>query len=480
MSTGSERQENALLDGCAQGLRADARQLGRRMRALSRLAALSEVDAAVCGQRRFVELEVAGSLAVGQVTAQRWLAEAHRYTSALPATLALLEAGELLVHQAVAVFYATQHCPAEVAAAVEAEVLPAGAGLCPSDLRRLVTRVVLRIESEQADSAAAAEQRHAEAAAERRTFSQPQADGMGLAGAVLTAEQLRTWSLGLDTLECAERISDREAGVQRTADQRRADLFAALPAMVLASRPPGSQDVAAQVVLNVHVPVATVLDLSSAPGGLDGYGPLSAEHVRLLRPTAFRRVMVDARTGRPIAVDDKLTPAEADPQAAREQVQQMLRPEVVTDTAEPGHDPSVRLARLVDVRDVRCAGPGCGSTRNHRDHLIAWPAGPTAAWNLGPLSARCHQAKHAGWTLVRHPDGSVSWTSPLGRSYQRPSPHDPPPHVDLYAEPPAPRPAPVAAAPRWLTEDDLAAPAPAPPEREAHAARPELPDDPPF
>lgn len=142
-------------------------------------------------------------------------------------------------------------------------------------------------------------------------------------------------------------------------------------------------------------------------------------------------------------------------------------------TAEPQHDPSAHLARLVDLRDVRCAGPGCGSTRKHRDHLDAWPAGPTAAWNLGLVSERCHAAKHNGWTLVRHLDGSITWISPLGRSYHRPSPHAPPTRVDLYAEPPPLRPPPDVAAPWWATDAPLTPPTPAEPE-------PQLPDDPPF
>ncbi len=157
----------------------------------------------------------------------------------------------------------------------------------------------------------------------------------------------------------------------------------------------------------------------------------------------------------------------------------MLGPEVITDTAEPQHDPSARLARLIDLRDVRCAGPGCGSTRNHRDHLEPYPDGPTAAWNLGLLSQRCHAAKHHGWTLVRHPDGSTTWTSPLGRTYQRPSPHTRPPKVARDAEPPPLRPPPNGEVPRWVT---AAEPTPAvPPDGEAEAGpTPGPPDEPPF
>ena len=313
--------------------------------------------------------------------------------------------------------HATANVSPQLARQVEAEVLPDALGLCPSDLKERLVRAVLRVESETDPQAV--EYRHAAAAADRRTWSRPEPDGMALAAAVLTAEQVRTWTLGLDTLEKAERISDREAGVDRTADQRRADLFAALPAMLLHARAElaaaglipsalSSREIQSRLVLNIHVPVTTVLDLNSEPGRLDGYGPIAAEHVRLVRPVAFRRILVDQLTGRPIRVDEVI-PADPDPQRFREQVRGLLptEPELVVDTAEPQHDPSARLGRLVDLRDIRCAGPGCGCTSNHRDHLEPWPAGPTAAWNLGLLSGRCHAAKHTGWTLLRHLDGSV-------------------------------------------------------------------------
>jgi hypothetical protein len=226
----------------------------------------------------------------------------------------------------------------------------------------------------------------------------------------------------------------------------------------------GPELIAAQIVLNVHVPVSTVLELSGVPGSLDRYGPVSAEHIRLLRPTALRRVLVDGLTGRPLALDDRPTPVGPDPQALREQVQQMLTPTVVVDTDEPQHDPSARLARLIDLRDVRCCGPGCSSTGCERDHLEPWPTGPTNADNLGLLSPRCHHAKHHGWLLVRHPDGSVTWTSPLGRLYHRPSPHDPPPRVDLFQQPPPLRPPPKPTPIRWATAKQ-----PNPPSGEANS-----------
>lgn len=479
----------ASLDAVRDRLVADAQSWATQLQELSALAARAE--RAGTQVRRTLALELAGSWQIGQLTAERWVSEAERFHDALPMTLAMLGSGTLLRHQAVMLLHRTQQASPEVARAVEAEVLPDASDLCPSDLARRVDRVRLRLESELMD-AEQLEQQEAEKVAGRRTFVRPTDVAMMLAGAILTPEQGAAWAAGMDALERRERLADRAAGVERTADQRRADLFAALPALVLAgtaqddafrraagmpsggrtSTPPDEcgllfeQDmpapppwtfapdqVAAHVVLNLHVPVSTVLELSQEPGTLERYGPVSAEHVRLLRPHSFRCVMVDHRSGRPVAVDDDSpTPVDPDQVRAREQVQDMLRPAVVVDPDELQHDPSARLARLVDLRDVRCAGPGCASTRCDRDHLERYPDGPTSARNLGLVSRRCHSAKHAGWTLQRHLDGSVTWSSPLGRSYDRPGPWAPPPEVDLHEEPRPLRPRPTAPPP-WDSRD---------------------------
>ena len=508
-SAAATAEMNAVLDDGLEALREQARAWGAEVRRVQALMAASK-RAQKAGVPQFLHLEMAGSWRISQATAQRWMMEADRFDEALPRTLELLESGQLLRGQAWVLLERTMHCPVDVARRVEAAVLAADDALLlsPSDLGRRVEREVLRIESEQADPAAA-EQRHENAVAERRTFVRAEPDGMGVAGAVLPAEKLIAWQSALDALERRERRADRAAGIERTAEQRRADIFATLPAMVLTalqaadaardSAAEGELDlgvarfahvpwtfspeqVAATVLVNVHVPVSTVLDLTHEPGSIDRYGPISAEHARLLRPASLRRVMVDSRTGRPIAVDDRPTPAADDPAQRREQVQEMLRPAVVVDADEPQHDPSARLARLIDLRDVRCAGPGCSASRCDRDHHTPWPAGPTSARNLGLLSRRCHLAKHHGWTLIRHPDGSVTWHSPLGRDYDKPSPHQPPQPTDLYADPPPLRERPQPPPPRW-NEDQWDEPHEQPPasaEREPDV-HPEPDDDlPPF
>ncbi len=60
-SSSPEQESNALLDACQESLRAEARLFGARVRALVRLDALADASRT----RRFLELEVAGSLSVG-------------------------------------------------------------------------------------------------------------------------------------------------------------------------------------------------------------------------------------------------------------------------------------------------------------------------------------------------------------------------------------------------------------------------------
>ena len=178
------------------------------------------------------------------------------------------------------------------------------------------------------------------------------------------------------------------------------------------------------ITLNLHIPMVTALDLSNAPGVLEGHGPLDAWRLRELLPAAhLREVYVDADSGVPLggqAAAERPRPGQDDPVDLARRIRHMT----LVDRAEPQHDPSARLARDVKTRDQRCSGPGCTlpASRCHLDHEDEFPEGPTAEWNLGDKSPRCHGAKHHGWTADRRPDGSTVWTSPTGRTYTSRSP----------------------------------------------------------
>jgi hypothetical protein len=258
--------------------------------------------------------------------------------------------------------------------------------------------------------------------------------------------------------------------VQRTAQQRRADVFAELPGRqleLLRAMHKGQQPVlpaqelterAVQLlalpvkdrtVLNIHLPVTTPMGLDHCPARIEGAGPIDSGQLHALYPIAkVRRVFVDAATGTPIAMDAHLQPplAEVNPVSPPRRPSQgrsrgvpihpdrlraLFQPTTHCTAPEPQHDPSAALARLVRTRDLGCVGPGCPLPARlcQLDHLIEYgkPGGVTSAANLDPLTLGCHLNKHEGWHLERNPNGTSTWYSPLGGVYTRRPRWQPPP-----------------------------------------------------
>ncbi|GGL24250.1 HNH endonuclease [Phycicoccus endophyticus] len=87
--------------------------------------------------------------------------------------------------------------------------------------------------------------------------------------------------------------------------------------------------------------------------------------------------------------------------------------------ASHGYRPGSRLAALVRARDGHCRFPGCHVAARFcdLDHVTPWPAGPTSASNLTCLCRRHHRVKQRpGWRAVLHPDATMTWTDPTGRT----------------------------------------------------------------
>ncbi len=81
--------------------------------------------------------------------------------------------------------------------------------------------------------------------------------------------------------------------------------------------------------------------------------------------------------------------------------------------------PGARLAAFVRHRDQHCRFPGCHVAARFcdLDHAVPFPAGPTSAANLTCLCRRHHRTKQRpGWRVVLHPDASMTWTDPTGRT----------------------------------------------------------------
>jgi hypothetical protein len=380
-------------------------------------------------------------------------------------------------------------------------------GMDAADARQLIVATMLQVEADLDEQGQ--KERHQQAHANRGVWVKPVGDGMARIGAEVDELKAQRFALDLEVLVGAEKVADDRAGVKRKAAQRRADVLAELPSRYLAlaqafqrQKPIGdlvpipraaaddaasSDDLPAApsaggactcatsrdalldelltgllavplrnpVVLYVHVPVSTVLDLDNRAGYVEGLGPISAYRARLVRPSAgLSRLWVDERSGLPLALDpDPPLPPVGEPDwqdpvqvaaaagLVRQRLRSMLRPTTVLQSAEPGRFASAALTRFVQARDLSCRGPGCPRTAracelDHRDDHA--DGGPTAAWNLDAQSPRCHHVKHDGWTVRRYEDGTVVWVSPLGSFCVRRSPWRPAPAVDADVQLPPP------------------------------------------
>jgi hypothetical protein len=239
---------------------------------------------------------------------------------------------------------------------------------------------------------AAAERRRQEARGERRVIVRPMDDGMSELWALLPSVQARGIQQILDRVARENGSND-----DRTMDQRRADALVELVTGEV--DPPPTQ-------LNVVVPADVLCGTSDSPAWLPGVGPMTSYEVRELAGinsesalrTTLRRLVVDPRTG------------------------------TLVELSEKQYRPSAQLDRAVRSRDVTCRFPGCrraalhstmaGGTGTDLDHTVAWPQGPTSADNLAVLCRRHHRLKHSpGWSVSLAPDGTMTWTTPAGRTY---------------------------------------------------------------
>jgi hypothetical protein len=182
----------------------------------------------------------------------------------------------------------------------------------------------------------------------------------------------------------------------RTLDQIRADLVCD---MLLTGQPaidptadllPGGLG-AIRARVQVLVPALTAAAVDDRGASIDGTCPIDADTARSLMATApgWDRILTHPVTGGVLAVDR--------------------------------YRAGKHLERFLAARDVHCRFPGCRQPARvcDHDHNRDWAlGGQTVARNMACLCRRHHTVKtETDWTATQLTDGTIRWTSPLGRGY---------------------------------------------------------------
>jgi hypothetical protein len=378
-----------------------------------------------------VAAEVGAACRWSRMMAQHRVRLAIDLAERLPATLAALAAGTIDLGRARAVAEATLLLDRPAAAAVEGRVLDGAADQTVSQLKVALRRAVIAVDP------LAAAARHEAAVAARRVEVRPLDDGVAELAAPLRADHAqaayqRLTEIAKDALRaCRESASDSCSdhdstlefgavnGGEATLDALRADalvwlvLGEPMPGLGAPPDPAGARGASADAptrdvehtsadgcghcggrrrapLVQIVVPVGTLLGVTDEPGHLAGYGPIPAPLARQLSADErWRRILTDPVTGAPLASESR------------------------------SYEPPAGTANFVRARDGSCRFPGCRqpASRNDLDHVRPWPHGPTSTGNLCALCRFHHRLKtHHGWRLGLDPHtAEATWTSPLGR-----------------------------------------------------------------
>jgi hypothetical protein len=166
---------------------------------------------------------------------------------------------------------------------------------------------------------------------------------------------------------------------------------------------------AIQARASIVIPALTAAGLADRGASVDGAIPVDADTARCLLAGApsWERILTHPIHGHVLATDTYRRPANLD--------------------------------RYLAARDIHCRFPGCRRPARQcdRDHNQDWAlGGTTEACNLACLCKRHHTLKtEKPWKPVQLRDGSIRWTSPLGRVST-----DPPERYVIFRDEPDPPP----------------------------------------
>jgi RES domain-containing protein len=325
--------------------------------------------------------EVRAALSLTRRAAEADLDLAWTLRQRLPQVLAALRSGRLDLRRARVIADGTGHLDEATARSVADHALTQAEGRTTGQLRQLIHRLCIETDPDDA------ERRRRSALADRCLIAELGDDST----ATIIASDLPPdrVAAAMDRIDRMAR-SLRRPAEERSIDQLRADVFLDLLEGTSSGPPSGTVD--------IRVDLTTLIGLDERAAELGGYGPVVADIARQMseRFGVAWRIGVTDGSGR------------------------------VVHSGITRRRPTSAYRRAVEVRDQTCVFPGCrmpasSCDLDHRIRVV--DGGVTHPDQLVPLCRHDHVIRHRfDWTHVRNPDGSHTWTSPLGVEYERPPP----------------------------------------------------------
>jgi hypothetical protein len=354
---------------------------GRVLRSMARL------DELTTPKFKFVvPTEVACSTGCSDGTAVRRLELATDLAARLPHVVTAMLAGRIDERKARIFSEKTRPIADDtLAGKIVDEVLREAEQLTHEQVR---ARLTYRINKYDPDAAARRAER---AQAMRRVDYQVTDEGTAIINASgLPVEQAAAAIERVDAFALAARLD----GDPRTLQQLRADALVGL----LAGTWHGPAPVHRVGVLELTVPLSTLLKLDSLPGDLAGWGPVCADIARRTAEQMLQRTDPKAQVRFTVHDDDDGS---------------------IVASGITRRRPPAALGAKVRARTNRCVFPGCSrpASRCDLDHRQRrTDGGGTVDGNLHPLCRRHHRAKdEGGWHYDVTDPGIYRWISPNGQ-----------------------------------------------------------------
>ena len=329
----------------------------------------------------FIHAEIGSALTWTPTATGRRLHFATELLERLPAVHAAMSEGLLDYPKVHRMLAAVRDVPdLKLARRIIDKVLPDAPRMNTEQLGRMIRGLVAKLDP---DAAA----RRAEQSAKRRRVSGG-TDAEGTAYLTATGLPIAPAAAAMERVDSCARAA-RTAGDERTLEQLRADCFVGL----LNGTWEGPSPAPRTGVVELTVPLTTLIGLQDLPGDLAGWGPVCADIAR--ETTA--QIVENTRFLFTVHDEDEIV---AHGSTRR---------------------PPTAMANFIRVRTTQCVAPGCTrpAARCDIDHRIrVADGGKTTADNLHPLCRRHHRCKdEGGWQYTVVAPGIYVWSSPSGHTY---------------------------------------------------------------